>query len=144
MLSELKKLKSAALAATPGKRYWHDDGCMYTEPEKEERDFGINAIINTDGGFYGPIPPDQAFIAACDPDTILKLIAIAEEAERYCDTTEEIQHSALREVIDAYLKRIDPLSGHNVLRYAAANFTDNDDGTMSIRRPLPTKRIFED
>lgn len=34
-----------------------------------------------------------------------------------------------------YVKSVDPLNGKNVARYAASNFKDNGDGTMTFRLP---------
>lgn len=36
---------------------------------------------------------------------------------------------------------VDPLNGRNVARYAAQAFTDNGDGTMTLRRPLPYSAV---
>lgn len=37
------------------------------------------------------------------------------------------------------IKAVDPLSGPNLMRYAAAHFNDNGDGTMTLKRPVQQK-----
>ncbi len=39
-----------------------------------------------------------------------------------------------------FVKSVDPLNGKNVARYVAANFTDNGNGTMTIRSQLPYEK----
>lgn len=72
--SDLSRLEELARAATPGKRTAtpcaHDPECCDYLRFEDGTD-----LLKTDSGTYPPEMPDALFIAACDRETILELVA---------------------------------------------------------------------
>ena len=68
---DLKAIRDRAYAATPGPWVWVQDSMM-SGP--------LEAIITTDGGYYGPDRTDRAFIANARDD-IPALLDLIEELE---------------------------------------------------------------
>ncbi len=81
----LDELEAVAKAATPGCWFWHEDGNMYADPPIEPTEWQElgTAIVQTDMGHYGPEAPDRSFVAAFNPETAIKLIAVARAARAY-------------------------------------------------------------
>jgi len=101
----LDALDAAAAKATPGPWAWDDDEQELRAPfvEDEERrgqpqyDWGATppvypaslAIIESDGGFYGPGQSTGRYLALCDPTTIRALVARCRAAEAVCEAAQE-------------------------------------------------------
>lgn len=96
-LEDLDNLEDLAHCATEGKRRVEFTDVVYDDGEREVRGIyaGYERLIETDSGAYPPYQRDAEFIAACDPETILALIAMARREPR--KTTMEL----IRAGIDA-------------------------------------------
>lgn len=107
----LTQLKQAAEAATPGP--WMAAGPSFGDPMPR----WLDSVVQDDGsGTDSPIDicrdaetSDAEFIAACDPQTILKLIAIARAArdylatDAYSDKAREPSENALRQALEGVM-----------------------------------------
>ena len=87
---KLDNLKAAALAATPGK--WSTHNVHVWDGETSIADCGMG---------NGKSRENAVYIAACDPQTIMKLIAVVMAAQKHSDTLEGRAHIALIDALEA-------------------------------------------
>jgi hypothetical protein len=102
-LDELEKL---AKAATPGPWVWEKRrekeraNVQYVEPYSDGSGFCQYDLISRDSGVYGPDVPTCEYIIACNPETVLKLIAVARAADEYSTgIITNNKHEKLREAL---------------------------------------------
>ncbi len=87
--------RALAAGPTPGPWHWHEDENMYPVTEDEHRRrFGppnynsdgreehVEAVIQTDSGYYGPDNPTRAYIAAANPEALRAILDRLAELER--------------------------------------------------------------
>ncbi|MES3041851.1 MAG: hypothetical protein V4730_11970 [Pseudomonadota bacterium] len=70
----------AALAAGPteGEWHWDENGNMYPSPRDWEGGLYPEAIIQTDGGVYGPDEPTRNYIKTVQPANIREVLQLIE------------------------------------------------------------------
>lgn len=116
MTMQLEKLKALAQEATPGPWHWTWDGAGQpgrvgkTLPCEPVEDCGYNShciALTQEAGRFDQ-QANAAFIAAADPATVLRLLAVVEAAKvaahpvTYLDVRDGLD--ALRAALDALLK----------------------------------------
>ena len=106
----IAEIRGLAENATPGPWEWSDYRARIGAPipigdgehrgqeywDQFDEPCGI-AVVETDGGYYGPGPSTGRFIAAMDPQTVLHLLSIAEAAL----AAEKAITELLQDLIDA-------------------------------------------
>lgn len=127
---DLDRLEELARAATPGKRTAttcdHDpDACAELRFEDGPD------LLKTDGGMYPPEMPDARFIAACDVETALSLVAQARRAPRWIPVEERLPREFERVLVWPTGKRARVRIAH------WERFMDDDDREWVLDRGGP-------
>lgn len=99
---KLDELERLASAATPGPWDWYSETgitpfvCTYSEDSK-----GNRALKGSVGvGSPKVLVKDVQYIAAANPDTVLKLIAVAKAAKRYKNAKDAVQIGPVNHIRD--------------------------------------------
>jgi hypothetical protein len=101
-MTRIDKLKAAALTATPGKRAAKCRSVNYVGGEWSRDEFLQWEVTGIDepsgrGDYY---QADAVLIAALDPETVLKLIAVVEAAKAYTEEYRGYQASGLVKALE--------------------------------------------